>query len=74
MCHLGGGRVAKHNRDTCWPCRADAACCVPVRPGESLRKEAVQPQGGNTLCCGVVVVPTAAGRGSGKYQSFLSGI
>lgn len=48
----GRGHLGEHNWDTCWPCRADAACCVPVRPGESLRKETVQPQGGNTLMWG----------------------
>lgn len=48
----GRGHLGEHNRDTCWPCRADAACCVPVRPGESPRKETVQPRGGNTLMWG----------------------
>lgn len=43
--------MAQDTRDTCWPCRTDAACCVPVGPGESLKKETVQPQGGNTFCC-----------------------
>lgn len=26
----GRGRTAQDTRDTCWPCRTDAACCVPV--------------------------------------------
>lgn len=29
----GRGRMTQDTRDTCWPCRTDAACCVPVGPG-----------------------------------------
>ena len=44
--------MSEDTGDTCWLCRTDAACCVPVGPGESLKKETVQPRGGNTFCCG----------------------
>lgn len=48
----GRCRMAQDTRDTCRPCRTDAAWCVPVGPGESLKIESVQPRGGNTLCRG----------------------
>lgn len=49
---LSAGRagMAWDTRDPCWPCRTDAAYCVPVGPRESLKKETIQPEGGNTVC------------------------
>lgn len=69
----GRGHTAQDSRDTGCPCRTDAALCVPVGPGESLRRETVQPQGGNTFCWGVGGLADAAARGVGIYRNFLQG-